>query len=165
MPAGARSATSGSGSVVDALSVAKRNAPRQMTGKPVPMGTRFIGGGGRPCRPCVRRRIRDAIAELSSAQIVKKFGARAGGRRRQHGGHPAKALYTCVAEYDTRCLRDRREPPVALRHSVAPPQRCATAGDNCGLFDPPITRTLMARLFQVRAPSARHLHSPGAGLN
>ena len=151
--------------VVDAFSVAKRNAPTEDLETRM-MGIAFIGAVVGHVDRVSGGASKDAIAEKVHAQIVKKFGGK--GRAVVDGNMAVireGMAATQVVEYDTPLfLAIDENPPVALRHSVAPSAAmCATAASTAGLFDPAYYEDATARPFREGTIGEAPV-LPGAGL-
>ncbi|MEZ5184917.1 MAG: 2-oxoacid:acceptor oxidoreductase family protein [Candidatus Nanopelagicales bacterium] len=151
--------------VVDAFSVAKRNAPTEDLETRM-MGIAFIGAVVGHVDRVSGGASGEAIAEKVHAQIVKKFGRKGeavveGNMAVIREGMEA----TQVVDYDTPLfLSIDEKPPIAIRHSVAPSaEMCATAASTAGLFDPAYYEDVMARPFREGTISEAPV-LPGAGL-
>ncbi|HRY08985.1 MAG TPA: 2-oxoacid:acceptor oxidoreductase family protein [Candidatus Nanopelagicales bacterium] len=151
--------------VVDAFSVAKRNAPTADLETRM-MGIAFIGAVVGHVDRVSGGASEDAVAEKVHAQIVKKFGGK--GEAVVEGNMAVireGMAATHVVEYDTPLfLAIDEAPPVALRHSVAPSaSMCATAASTAGLFDPAYYEDATARPFREGTIGEAPV-LPGAGL-
>ncbi len=151
--------------VVDAFSVAKRNAPTEELETRM-MGIAFIGAVVGHVDRVSGGASEEAIAEKVHAQIVKKFGSKGeavveGNMSVIREGMEA----TQVVDYDTPLFLSIDEaPPVAIRHSVAPSaSMCATAASTAGLFDPAYYEDTTARPFREGTIGEAPV-LPGAGL-
>ena len=151
--------------VVDAFSVAKRNAPTADLETRM-MGIAFIGAVVGHVDRVSGGASEEAVAEKVHAQIVKKFGGK--GEAVVEGNMAVireGMAATQVVEYDTPLfLAIDEAPPVALRHSAAPSaSMCATAASTAGLFDPVYYENATARPFREGTIGEAPV-LPGAGL-
>lgn len=151
--------------VVDAFSVAKRNAPTAELETRM-MGIAFIGAVVGHVDRVSGGASEEAIAQKVHAQIVKKFGTK--GEAVVEGNMAVireGMAATQVVDYDTPTfLAIDESPPVAIRHSVAPSaELCATAASTAGLFDPAYYENATARPFREGTIGEAPV-LPGAGL-
>ena len=151
--------------VVDAFSVAKRNAPTPDLETRM-MGIAFIGAVVGHVDRVSGGASEDAIAEKVHAQIVKKFGGKGDAVVQGNMAVIREGMAaTQVVDYDTPLfLAIDEDPPVAIRHSVAPSaEMCATAASTVGLFDPAYYEDATARPFREGTIGEAPV-LPGAGL-